>query len=215
MHPLPEPESPAGCHSRLRVTRQAPLACVLGYDHTQYALPGGTLNDAPTYHQAADVDGALYVWSSYDALTIDRLRNSGHHEQADFAAGRLAVVTLLDDCKIDVILSGGKHRYWSTWCRHGLHGPCGESRHIKTWASDGTPEELYDTPRTPAQCKTCGAPCICPCHCGCCRGAGEHPCGYECNSCRGSGRSSDTPMCTLPHGADCTCTAEQNQDGAR
>jgi hypothetical protein len=66
--------------------------------------------------------------------------------------------------KIDVILPDGTHRYWSTWCRHGLHGPCGESRHIKTWASDGTPEELYDTPREPAQCKTCSAPCICPCH---------------------------------------------------
>lgn len=62
------------------------------------------------------------------------------------------------------VLVGSVHRYWSTWCRHGLHGPCGQSRHIKSWTEDGTPSELYDTPREPARCKTCSAPCVCPCH---------------------------------------------------
>jgi hypothetical protein len=42
--------------------------------------------------------------------------------------------------------------------------------------------------------------------CGCCRGAGEHRCGSECDSCDGSGRNPDSPVCTLPHGADCRCT---------
>jgi hypothetical protein len=44
--------------------------------------------------------------------------------------------------------------------------------------------------------------------CGCCRGSGDHPCGHECDSCDGSGRNPDSPVCTLPHGGDCTCTAE-------
>jgi len=69
-------------------------------------------------------------------------------------------------CKIDAILPSGRHRYFSTWCRHDKHGPCQTNRHIKAWADDGTPVELYDTPREPSQCKTCAAPCVCSCHQG-------------------------------------------------
>lgn len=41
--------------------------------------------------------------------------------------------------------------------------------------------------------------------CGCCNGVGDHRCGHECDSCDGSGRNPDSPVCRLPHGADCTC----------
>lgn len=46
--------------------------------------------------------------------------------------------------------------------------------------------------------------------CGCCDTQGEHPCGHECGSCDGSGTSPESAPCTLPHGADCRCRA---QDG--
>ncbi len=46
--------------------------------------------------------------------------------------------------------------------------------------------------------------------CGCCRAVGDHPCGHECDSCDGSGRNPDSPICTLPHGGDCTCTEAQS-----
>lgn len=43
------------------------------------------------------------------------------------------------DSKADVVMPDGKHRYWSTHCRHGNHADCKGS------------------------CKICASPCICSC----------------------------------------------------
>lgn len=43
------------------------------------------------------------------------------------------------------------HYYWSTHCRHERHAEC-------------KARTLNGLPRKPAQCKTCGSPCICWCH---------------------------------------------------
>lgn len=54
--------------------------------------------------------------------------------------------------QVDVLRADGHHIYWSTHCRHGNHPAC-------------TATELAPgVPRQPAQCKSCGASCICPCH---------------------------------------------------
>ncbi len=47
------------------------------------------------------------------------------------------------DSKADVVMPDGKHRYWSTHCRHDNHDLC------------------------KGMCKGCAAPCICGCGCGC------------------------------------------------
>lgn len=104
------------------------------------------------------IDDLVEFWHSQPSKLLD----DAAHEFLErwIAAGRIAPL----DAKVDVILPDGSHRYWSTWCRHGLHGPCGASNHIKSWNADGSPRELYNTPREPAQCKTCTSPCICTCH---------------------------------------------------
>lgn len=43
------------------------------------------------------------------------------------------------------------HRYMSTGCFHGDHAYC-QAKH----GAAG--------PKRPAECKFCGAPCVCPCH---------------------------------------------------
>jgi hypothetical protein len=48
------------------------------------------------------------------------------------------------------------HRYFSTACYHDEHGYC--------QARQATDYLGQDFNRRPAQCKFCGAPCICPCH---------------------------------------------------
>lgn len=53
---------------------------------------------------------------------------------------------------IDIITADGQHTYWSTHCRHTRHRDCRAT------------ELAPGVPRKPAQCKTCGSPCICPCH---------------------------------------------------
>lgn len=54
--------------------------------------------------------------------------------------------------KGDFVYADGSHTYWSTHCRHNNHDACNA-----TSLAPGVP-------RRPAQCKTCGAPCICDCH---------------------------------------------------
>lgn len=54
--------------------------------------------------------------------------------------------------KDDRVFSDGSHLYWSTHCRHGSHKACEAT------------ELAPGVPRKPAQCKTCGAGCICWCH---------------------------------------------------
>lgn len=61
------------------------------------------------------------------------------------------------DSRIDVVIPDsvipeGEHRYWSTHCRHDAHDACAAT------------ELAPGVPRRPAQCKTCGSPCICSCH---------------------------------------------------
>lgn len=65
---------------------------------------------------------------------------------ADPADDRYLAVPL-----IDVVHPDGQHVYYSTHCRHDNHAAC-----------DAT--ELNGAPRRPAECKTCGAPCVCPHH---------------------------------------------------
>jgi hypothetical protein len=49
----------------------------------------------------------------------------------------------------------GSHRYWASACIHDDHATC------------QTEAVRYDgTTKTPAQCKTCGSPCVCDCHGG-------------------------------------------------
>jgi hypothetical protein len=47
--------------------------------------------------------------------------------------------------------AGGPHRYLSTGCLHGEHGYCQSSTGLAG-------------AKTPARCKFCKAPCLCPCH---------------------------------------------------
>lgn len=54
--------------------------------------------------------------------------------------------------KADVVYADGTHEYWSTHCRHGNCEACAAT------------ELAPGVPRRPAQCKTCGSPCICGCH---------------------------------------------------
>lgn len=56
------------------------------------------------------------------------------------------------EAKIDIILNDGQHQYWSTHCRHDRHEDC------------AAVELAPGVPRSPAQCKTCGTPCVCQCH---------------------------------------------------
>lgn len=56
--------------------------------------------------------------------------------------------------KTDTLRADGVHWYWSTWCRHDNHDPCKATEHAP------------GVPRNPAQCKSCGAPCLCDCHKG-------------------------------------------------
>jgi hypothetical protein len=57
---------------------------------------------------------------------------------------------------VDVLFVDGKHRYWSTHCRHGRHYDCSATAIIGPGSTS--------IARTPAQCKTCAASCICYCH---------------------------------------------------
>lgn len=52
--------------------------------------------------------------------------------------------------KADILFEDGTHVYHSTHCRHGNHEACKATK-----LAPGVP-------RRPAQCKTCGAPCVCP-----------------------------------------------------
>lgn len=54
--------------------------------------------------------------------------------------------------KADVVFHDGSHQYWSTHCRHDHHDACAVT------------ELAPGIPREPAQCKSCGAPCLCGCH---------------------------------------------------
>lgn len=67
----------------------------------------------------------------------------------------------LQGCKIDIILPSGRHMYFSTHCRHDLHGNCSA-----TVLVGGNPHGDGDSAvaRRPAQCKTCAAPCVCGHH---------------------------------------------------
>lgn len=71
-----------------------------------------------------------------------------------FAAGfRRAEHELCPRCGVELerdVLEDVGHRYLSTSCLHGDHGYCRSS----TGAAGA---------KTPAQCKFCGAPCLCPC----------------------------------------------------
>jgi hypothetical protein len=58
----------------------------------------------------------------------------------------------MDGDKVDVVPLVGEHSYWSTHCRHDRHDACKAT------------ELAPGVPRSPAQCKTCGARCICTCH---------------------------------------------------
>lgn len=46
----------------------------------------------------------------------------------------------------------GTHEYLSTGCLHGRHDYC------------QNPQREDGGRKRPAECKFCGAPCICPCH---------------------------------------------------
>jgi hypothetical protein len=63
--------------------------------------------------------------------------------------------------KVDTIFADGTHQYWSTWCRHGLHEKC--SATYVTGEQDDL-GSLATVRRNPAQCKGCGARCVCECH---------------------------------------------------
>lgn len=65
------------------------------------------------------------------------------------------------NAKVDVILPDGTHRYWSTHCRHEDHEAC-SARWLKgPTVMDGVTTSIV---RMPAQCKQCGAACLCSCH---------------------------------------------------
>jgi hypothetical protein len=66
------------------------------------------------------------------------------------------------EAKVDALLPDGTHRYWSTHCRHDNHDACSATEMLGLDVlDDGFRPRIA---RQPAQCKTCGAPCICPCH---------------------------------------------------
>lgn len=69
--------------------------------------------------------------------------------------------TFPDDAMVDAVLPDGTHRYWSTHCRHGRHRDC--SATVLVSANPYGPGDSA-IKRTPAQCKTCASPCVCPCH---------------------------------------------------
>lgn len=70
--------------------------------------------------------------------------------------------------KIDTMLRCGCHLYWSTHCRHDSetgHAACSAWEITAQMAFvDAVAEATIE--RTPAQCKTCAAPCRCDCHKG-------------------------------------------------
>lgn len=93
-----------------------------------------------------------------DAL-IEALGSCGHvvtaaddHEGEDLERSDETQWFFPIDSRADVIFADGKHRYWSTHCRHGRHDACAAT------------ELAPGVPRRPAQCKTCTAPCLCHCH---------------------------------------------------
>lgn len=51
----------------------------------------------------------------------------------------------------DILAEDGNHRYLSTSCLHNEHEYCQSNTGLAG-------------AKTPAQCKFCEAPCICPCH---------------------------------------------------
>jgi len=67
--------------------------------------------------------------------------------------------------KADIIGADGHHWYWSTHCRHAPW-PRRKSDEDDRDGHDACQaiELAPGVTRRPAQCKTCGARCICPCH---------------------------------------------------
>lgn len=69
--------------------------------------------------------------------------------------------------KVDAVMPDGTHHYWSTHCRHDNHDACSATSMVRNRVTRG-PSEAAPRPvevlKTPAQCKTCAAPCVCPCH---------------------------------------------------
>jgi hypothetical protein len=70
--------------------------------------------------------------------------------------------------RCDVLLPDGTHMYWSTHCRHA-----GPDLTAPGHAACAAAELAPGVPRRPAQCKTCGAACVCPCHALAAAGAAE------------------------------------------
>lgn len=65
--------------------------------------------------------------------------------------------------------AGGGHLYLSTGCLHGKHDYCKSPRVThQPLARRADGMVVVDNPTTmpkrPAECKFCGAPCVCPCH---------------------------------------------------
>ncbi len=85
----------------------------------------------------------------------------------DIAVHTLEELERIHGYKIDAILPDGTHRYWSTHCRHARfqrdpgHLACSATVLI---GADPYGEGDAAIRRTPANCKTCSAPCVCPCH---------------------------------------------------
>lgn len=69
--------------------------------------------------------------------------------------------------RLDALLPDGTHRYWSTHCRHDRHEDCSATTMTRDRVAGSSaraaprPVEVH---KTPAQCKTCASPCVCPCH---------------------------------------------------
>lgn len=65
----------------------------------------------------------------------------------------MSLQPVIGNSRLDIINDDGEsHAYWSTHCRHGNCDACAAT------------ELAPGIPRRPAECKTCGAPCLCDCH---------------------------------------------------
>lgn len=72
--------------------------------------------------------------------------------------GDKRMVELSHITRVDYFTPDGRHVYWSTHCRHATdEDPSGHDACKATQLAPGVP-------RSPAQCKTCGSPCVCDCH---------------------------------------------------
>ena len=81
---------------------------------------------------------------------LDALAYDGSITDEEFDAIILAIDDAIRTARITVDWDDA-HAYLSTGCLHGEHGYC--------QAETGICGE-----KTPAQCKFCAAPCVCPCH---------------------------------------------------